>query len=51
MVSTFLLLVPLSVPVPGLLAPPSASAVSVAVPGLFAYFLIFYCGCKLLKMT
>ena len=51
MVSTFLLLVPMSVLVPGSSAPPSASAVSVAVPELFASFLIFYCGCKLLRMT
>ncbi len=51
MVSTFLLPVPVSVPVPRLLALPSVSAMSVAISGLFAYFLIFYRGCKLLRMT
>ena len=51
MVSTFLLPILVFVPVPGLLAPLSASAMFVAVPGLSAYFLIFYRSCKLLKMT
>ena len=41
----------MSVSVPGSSAPPSASAMSVAVPGLSVYFLIFYRGCKLLRMT
>ena len=51
MVSTFSLFVPVFVPIPGSSAFPSASAMSVAVPGLSTYFLIFYRNCKLLKMT
>ena len=50
MVSTFLLPVPMFMPVLGSSTPLFASTVSVAVPGLSVYFLIFYCGCKLLKM-
>ena len=50
-VSTFSLPVPVSVPVLGSSALPFASAVSVAVPGLSAYFLIFYCSCNLFRKT
>ena len=49
-VSIFLLPVPESVSVPGSLALPSASAVSVAIPGLSTDFFIFYFSCKLLRM-
>ena len=51
MVSIFLLPVPISVPVPRLSVSPSASTVFVAMLGLSAYFLIFYDGYKLLRMT
>ena len=50
-VFTFLLPVHVSVPIPGSSALLFVSALSLSVPGLSIYFLIFYCICKLLKMT